>query len=106
MTEHTTNITNPNGIQRVCFFIFSFLLDVFLLGDSCFMRSKRGLSPHCAAQMLLMHAPEQHCALVVQDAPPGRHEAARAGVGATIEVTRGKAATAVMPRALIICRRL
>jgi hypothetical protein len=46
----------------------------------------------------------QHCALDVQAEPGGKQVAACAGVGATIEVTKGTATIAASPKVLTICR--
>jgi hypothetical protein len=51
------------------------------------------------------HFPEQHCTLLTQGLPFARQEAARAGAGATSEVTKGKAMALAMPIARIISRR-
>src|SRR6266852_9864530 len=51
------------------------------------------------------HFPEQHCALLTHGFPLGRQDAARAGVGATSEVTSGKAMAPAMPSARIASRR-
>lgn len=55
--------------------------------------------------MLAEHSPEQQWAELLQPEPEGRHVAACAGVGATIEVTNGTATTAASPSVLTICRR-
>jgi hypothetical protein len=49
------------------------------------------------------HKPLQHCALDVHAEPGGKQVAACAGVGATIEVTKGTATTAANPNTLTIC---
>src|SRR6266852_3325760 len=51
------------------------------------------------------HFPEQHCALLTHGFPLARQDAARAGVGATSEVTSGKAMAPAIPSVRMTSRR-
>jgi|ERR1700722_883328 len=52
------------------------------------------------------HLPEQHCPLLLHGLPLAKHDAAWAGVGATMEVTNGKAMAAAMPILRMATRRV
>src|SRR6266404_445789 len=68
-------------------------------------RQCRKTQPPTQRSAIGAQTPEQHCTLLVHGARLCRQDAAWAGVGATMEVTRGKTMAAAMPILRMATRR-